>query len=263
MNNFSPENEFFSGIIVYNTGSRFGPRIQTDLQLVTVHEGEVRVDVDGQPHHLSAGEATLLLPGHEEFFQFSEQGQTRHGWCGIHRPSLEVELTTRLEALPFRHAFTPRMRELEAMFLPLRESISPGDQQLHGILVQAMLVEFLNQAGVLEEATLPHHPALIRATAFMEANFQDSIDLPAIAAKAGVSPAHLIRLFTEQLNTTPKAHLWRIRNKAAARLLKSTGLSAAEIAYQCGFANPHHFSRLFHKHFGLPPRAWRLREWGR
>ena len=253
---------FFSGLIIYKRFGRFGPRLQNDLQLVYIHEGEAHITVDGTKHYLGPGQATLLIPGHQESFQFSERSRTRHGWCGIRRPEIEPDFLKQLEGLSFQNAFTSRMRALEKLFLPVRETNSAGQQQLHDALVTTMMIEFLQQTGILEQNTQPRHPAVERATAYMRAHFQEALNLPEIAAQTGITSPHLIRLFKDQLQVTPKAYLWQIRTEAAARLLRNTGLSAAEIAYECGFTNPHHFSRLFRKHYGSPPRAWRLGEWG-
>lgn len=262
MNIFPNNRGYLSGYIIYKEDSRFGPRIQADLQLVYIHEGEAQITIDGITHYLGAGRATLLLPGHEELFQFSQSGRTCHGWCGIRHPEIATDLLNRLNELDFSYPFTARMRSLEQLYLPLRETDSTGLNSLHDILVQAMVMEFLSKTGILEQTEQPKHPAVERASAYMRRHFQENLALTTIAAHAGVTAAHLIRLFKEQFQTTPMAYLWQIRLEAAARLLRNTGLSAAEVAYECGFTNPHHFSRLFHQHYAYPPRAWRLREWG-
>jgi len=43
-------------------------------------------------------------------------------------------------------------------------------------------------------------------------------------------------------------------------LLRSTSLSAAEIAYQLNFSDPAAFSRFFKKSTGLTPLKYRLQE---
>ncbi|MFD8251223.1 helix-turn-helix domain-containing protein [Streptomyces werraensis] len=58
----------------------------------------------------------------------------------------------------------------------------------------------------------------------------------ALAARAGVSPRHLTRLFTAHLGTTPARAVRVARTEAAAHLVRSSGLSMAAIARCCGFA---------------------------
>ncbi len=42
-------------------------------------------------------------------------------------------------------------------------------------------------------------------------------------------------------------------------MLIYTNLTAAEIGYELGFSDPAHFSRVFARGIGLPPRAFRQR----
>jgi AraC family transcriptional regulator of arabinose operon len=251
----------FCGIITYKQGSRLGPRIQGDLQLVYIHSGSVDIRINGNHHHLKAGEATLLLPGAEELFTFSASERTRHGWCGIYRPVLSDRDLRKLKALPFSRPFSDRMKAIEALFLPLQASSLRAAGPRQSLLVQAMLAEYLESAEGIPGPEQPEHPAVTSARTYMEAHLREPVRLADLAREAGITPPHLIRLFREHLNTTPKAYLWHLRVEAAAKLMRSTGLSSAEVAYASGFSNPQHFSRLFRKHTGLPPRAWRLSQW--
>jgi AraC-like DNA-binding protein len=262
MNIFSRNSGYFCGIITYNPDGRFGPRRQHDLQLVAIHSGEAEVVIDGAHRPVVAGEALLLLPGHEESFQFCRTAPTRHSWFGVSRPHLDAATLKALHQLEPRQPFNRRMRTIATLCLELGENPPAAGLQLRDTLVKAVILAFLEAAGALAAPRPPRHPAVDRACAFIEAKFTEPLDLAAIAATAGVTPAHLIRLFNDQLQITPTAFLWRVRTEAARRLLRNTGLSAAEVAYQCGFANPHHFSRMFKQHHGLSPGAWRRQEWG-
>jgi AraC family transcriptional regulator of arabinose operon len=262
MNIFSQNCGYFCGIITYNPDGRFGPRQQQDLQLVAIHSGGAEILIDGERRILGAGEATLLLPGHQESFQFCAKAPTRHSWFGVSRPHLDAATLRALRQIEPRQPFNRRMRTIAALCLELGENPPAEGAQLRDTLVQAIILAFLGTAGALAAPRPPRHPAVDRACAFIEEKFTEPLNLAAIAAMAGVTPAHLIRLFNDQLQITPTAFLWRLRTEAASRLLRNTGLSAAEVAYQCGFANPHHFSRVFKQHHGLSPGAWRRREWG-
>jgi AraC-like DNA-binding protein len=262
MNIFSRNSGYFCGIITYNPDGRFGPRRQHDLQLVMVHSGEAEVLIDGERRFVGAGKALLLLPGHEESFQFCRTAPTRHSWFGASRPHLDAATREGFERMERLQPIDRRMREIENLCLELGENPPPAGVRLRDTLIQALILAFLERAGMVDKPRPPRHPAVDRACRFIEQGFGEPMDLAAMAGKSGMSPAHLIRLFKEQLGITPNRFLWQVRATAASRLLRSTGLTAAEVAYQCGFANPHHFSRLFKQHMGMSPGAWRRREWG-
>jgi AraC-like DNA-binding protein len=69
--------------------------------------------------------------------------------------------------------------------------------------------------------------------------------LAAVAAESGLSTSHFARAFRETVGLAP--HQWLIRRRvdAATEALKDRGLSLAEVAVQCGFADQSHFTRYF------------------
>jgi AraC family transcriptional regulator of arabinose operon len=45
----------------------------------------------------------------------------------------------------------------------------------------------------------------------------------------------------------------------AATLLEATDLDIGQVAAASGFVSPFHFSRVFRREYGLPPRDYRAR----
>jgi AraC-like DNA-binding protein len=83
------------------------------------------------------------------------------------------------------------------------------------------------------------------------------LTLAEIAAESGLSTSHFARAFRETVGLAP--HQWLIRRRidAATEALKDRGLSLAEVAVRCGFADQSHFTRLFSRIAGISPGAWR------
>ncbi|MCY9783808.1 GlxA family transcriptional regulator [Nocardiopsis sp. EMB25] len=81
---------------------------------------------------------------------------------------------------------------------------------------------------------------------------------PALAALANVSTRHLTRLFHEQLDTTPAAHLETVRLEAAKTLLE-TGESVTTAARRSGLGSDESLRRAFLRHLGVTPSAYRAR----
>lgn len=78
-----------------------------------------------------------------------------------------------------------------------------------------------------------------------------------LARRVGVSREHLARVFRQQTGESPRACLEWIRLREACRLLKETTMSAKEVAGTLGFGAPSHFTRVFHRRFGMPPSRFR------
>ena len=104
-----------------------------------------------------------------------------------------------------------------------------------------------------------HRPALLAALEAMEAALETPLSRAAVARAAGVSPRHLDRLFAAEFGTSWAAAYMRLRLAHAARLLRQSPLSLAQVAYAAGFSSPSHFSRAFRAAYGAPPGAWRRR----
>ncbi len=113
------------------------------------------------------------------------------------------------------------------------------------------------------EGTPPLPVPVEKAVAFITERYREDINLARMAAAAGITGAHLIRLFKQHLHITPERYLWRTRIQVGLGMLRDTGLTASEIAYASGFKTPYHFSRLVKEHTGKPPGAYRRDHWQR
>jgi len=81
----------------------------------------------------------------------------------------------------------------------------------------------------------------------------------AVADFIGISRRQLYRLFADH-DTTPAAWIWTLRiREAKARLISASwaGQSLTQIAFDLGFNDMAHFSRLYRAHFGASPREHR------
>ena len=76
--------------------------------------------------------------------------------------------------------------------------------------------------------------------------------LDELAALAGLSRFHFIRVFQRTTGQAPHAYLTTRRIMMARRLL-AAGDRPAEVAVACGFADQAHLTRLFRRAVGLPP----------
>lgn len=75
-----------------------------------------------------------------------------------------------------------------------------------------------------------------------------------------VTPNHLNRVVKNVSNKTASEAISDMLAQEAKVLLRSTNLSAAEIAYQLNFSEPASFSHFFKKITGLTPLAYRQQE---
>ncbi|NJM35611.1 MAG: helix-turn-helix transcriptional regulator [Rhodomicrobium sp.] len=91
----------------------------------------------------------------------------------------------------------------------------------------------------------------------IDANLAEPISLSDLAAVACISAYHFARNFKIEMGISPLAFVTQRRVERAKRLLQGSGLTLAQVAYDCGFANQSHFTTVFRKHTGQTPGAYR------
>ncbi len=96
-------------------------------------------------------------------------------------------------------------------------------------------------------------PKLMDAVEYMEANLQEPISLSEIASYIGLSNRQLQRLFQRHLHCRPIIYYKRVRLMHARQLLLQTSMRIVDVASASGFVSPPHFSKCFHKYFGISP----------
>lgn len=101
---------------------------------------------------------------------------------------------------------------------------------------------------------------LLRARDAMDRRYAEPIDVPALAAVAGVSAAHFSRTFREVFGETPHRYLQRRRVERAMYLLRATDTSVTDVCFDVGFGSLGTFSRTFRAIVGLSPSEYRKAE---
>jgi AraC-like DNA-binding protein len=99
--------------------------------------------------------------------------------------------------------------------------------------------------------------AVRRVREYIEAHLSENIDLPTLAALAGLSVFHFARQFKHSTGITPHAYLVTRRIERARELLARSDRTITEIALMTGFADQSHFARQFRQIVGMTPRAFR------
>ncbi|BCQ10631.1 AraC family transcriptional regulator [Mycobacterium heckeshornense] len=78
-----------------------------------------------------------------------------------------------------------------------------------------------------------------------------------LARRAGMSPRHFTRLFTDEVGEPPGAYVERVRIEAARRQLEESDDTVAAIAARCGFGTPESMRRNFVRRIGISPDQYR------
>ncbi|HLL89558.1 MAG TPA: AraC family transcriptional regulator, partial [Tepidisphaeraceae bacterium] len=85
-------------------------------------------------------------------------------------------------------------------------------------------------------------------------------DLKLLARELQMNPTYLRRAFKQATGHTPLGYHRLLQVDAAKQLLAETTLGVGQIGHRVGIANAAHFSRLFQRHAGVWPTAYRSRQ---
>ena len=97
----------------------------------------------------------------------------------------------------------------------------------------------------------------VETALWIDEHSHQTIGLEDAAEKAGISPFHFLRLFSDALGVTPHQYLVRSRLRHAARRLADDDSPITDIAYDVGFADLSNFVRTFHRAAGASPLKFR------
>ena len=100
---------------------------------------------------------------------------------------------------------------------------------------------------------------ILKAKKYIEENYADqNTTLTTVAEAVALSPNHFSTIFSQECKTTFIEYLTNVRLENAKRLMRETDMKGYDIAYECGFSDPHYFSYIFKKNTGLSPREYKL-----
>lgn len=92
----------------------------------------------------------------------------------------------------------------------------------------------------------------------VEANVYQTVSLEELAFLCSLSLSSFKREFLKYYDCPPATYLRRRKMEKAAKLLKGTSLRVTDIAFDCGFNDLAHFSKVFQKEYGISPSEYKL-----
>ena len=225
-----------------------GMRFQTDLERFNL----VKIDREAIENYIKTG----VKQGFDEFFS------------SVIQPIGEVALNSH----PIKHyLFVDIILTVSQFISDLGGDADKLASNVHRI--ENSLVDIRNMKDLKEEvrqifatalnfrhSQVSHERAIIlhQAKAYIDEEMSNhDLKMSTVADKFSISASHFSTIFHQEFGVTFRDYLSNIRINHAKELLRTTNLSIAKIAYQCGYNDSHYFSSAFKRQTGLPPREFR------
>lgn len=123
---------------------------------------------------------------------------------------------------------------------------------------RASQAPYMQLMSLTQQDSQAHDDQLVqRAQQWLRRHHQQPFRLAALADYLAVSERTVIRHFQQTLSTTPANYAQQVKLDFAKRLLETTTLTLEQVAERIGYADPGSFRRLFKRHSGLSPAAYR------
>lgn len=239
----------------------FPPHTHETYVVGTVVSGVNSYTIAGQTVHALPGQLCFVNPG-----EVHDATPRDNGYCYRMTYPTVAMLRSLVEEETGTPSGTPKFSqplvddpELAKAFIAAHELLETGcdplaaDEALAGVFT--LMLQRHAEATPLKEAGR-EPAAVMRVKEILEASMDDPPGLAALAAHAGLSPFHLIRVFRKATGFTPSAWLADRRIHEACRQLRAGG-SATDVAQACGFFDQSHFSRVFKSRLGVTPGDFR------
>lgn len=144
------------------------------------------------------------------------------------------------------------------------DALAGYDVQITGLITALLLTIAQIGAGVdapqIAEvpAVLPFDLPVRLAMRYIHDNLGKPLSVAEIAQQSHTSARNLSRVFAQFAGTSPMAYITQARRDRAQGLLRHTDLPIKEVAALVGYADVHHFTRVFARVTGCPPGEYRL-----
>jgi AraC family transcriptional regulator len=142
---------------------------------------------------------------------------------------------------------------LRAMVREVAEGCPHGALYAESLSIAVLLRLRRTHAASRGERGALSAPQLRRVDDLIAAEPGAGPTLAALAATTGYSKSQFVRLFRRATGTSPHRYVLDARLRRARRLIETSPLSLAAIAFETGFASQSHLTNAFVRHFGCTP----------
>ena len=142
-----------------------------------------------------------------------------------------------------------------------KQSVAPAEGLLELKFKELLFNIFLDpaNAGLLAYANSLMHINKIPLWQIMEANYMFNLSIAQFAGMAHRSVSAFKKEFFEYYHDTPGKWLTQKRLEHAKTLLETSKKTISEVAFNSGFENLSHFSRIFKQKYGISPLQFQSR----
>ncbi|QHW33917.1 helix-turn-helix transcriptional regulator [Paenibacillus rhizovicinus] len=248
----------YVGDIIVSKGSTLGSRSIDDYELVYFPEGTGTIyESGGVPHRLDSPCFVFTRPRENHRYVFDRERNTRHLFVHFDYEPLRRRDERFASLLQASFHVVPALHSSLVAGIMQQIIVVAGYQSQHwkrrlSALVAAAVEELAAFADNTPEFASESYPVQVsRGIAYIEEHLTEPITIEEVARHSGWSHEHFTRVFVAAVGITPKRLLLERRLRLAEELMLEGSRSVKQVAYQCGFGDEHHFSKIYKRIRGI------------
>ena len=257
-----------------NPCSAFPTHWHDHLEFLYIQSGEGVIECDFVPYKVKAGDLIVVNSGELHSGYTLSPGFSYY--CIIVDPSLIQSSFTDVCDIKYISPitnnliqFNNRITKDTAILDSINKIISEQQQQTIGYelsikaeICRVLVLLLRNEAKELlsSDAYKVRQNELLRLGSvlqYIEEHYSEKINGEQLASMISISYYHFCRIFKQATSKTVTEYINKVRIKNSIEMLNNTNLNITEISLATGFTDINYFTRLFKKHIGITPLAFR------
>lgn len=233
------------------------PSGRLDFYLMYITEGSLTFTIDEKEEVLGEGTAIIFPPRYHYKYSYN-QGEKPLSYLWMHFTGFYAAgLLEELGLLPLARPLSVGsdshvVRHFQELFGSFSENVTLQRATLAPIAEQILLLiaKAVRREGEPKDV-------ISRSIDYINANFASDICLEMLAKEENLSISRYNTVFKQQFGMPPIRYIIKLRMASACQLLENTDMSVRQVGLLVGYDDPHFFSKLFKKHVGVSPLAYR------
>lgn len=244
------------GFFVYEPGYALSRSSFDSFLLMYIQKGSMQIYLDGKMQ-LVRENSFVLINCYEPHSYSTKEG---YECLWLHFDGVLARRYYELIVSRLNHIFAmedafPVLQKMNNIFRIFAENKQYREPLLSKYILD-ILTEFMiydpdaGKAGNCAES-------VEKAVIYISEHFTENIPVSTVAAIAGMSESHFIRVFKQETGYTPHEYIINLRMASARYLLKSSTLPIKEICFNTGFSCESVFCNAFKKQHQMTPQQYR------
>lgn len=248
--------QVFSGPTVFTER----PKGRNDWQLLYIESGEVSLVINDKTQIVKKDSIILFPPQQPQFYYYHKSHKPVIYW--VHFSGRDVEkILNHYKITSTKNVFyIGGCFNLPTLFKQILNELQLRNEKYEEMAVYKLREIFLHINRALNNSSIKNNDTstiINSAKLYFNENYNQDINIQNYASSLNMSACWFIQKFKELTGVTPTQYILNIRLTTAKNLLKYSKYNISETALAVGYSNSFYFSRLFTKHIGISPSAYK------